>query len=76
MSFMLSKDGYLGDSAAGPWHPHVMFWGPPVAGAEWGADVPGSPVLSAPRGLLPLTMFFVPVAKWSDGTLAASGRQE
>jgi hypothetical protein len=70
MAFMLSKDGYLGDDAGGPWHPHVMFWGPPVAGAEWGADVPGSPVLSAPSDLLPLTMFFVPVRKWSDGTLA------
>jgi hypothetical protein len=74
MAFMLSKDGYLGDDAGGPWHPHVMFWGPPVAGAEWGADVPGSPVLSAPSDLLPLTMFFVPVRKWSDGTLATYSR--
>ena len=41
-----------------------MFWGPPVTGAEWGADVPGSPVLSNPSDLLPLTMFFVPVRKW------------
>jgi hypothetical protein len=70
MSFMLSKDGYLGDVAAGPWHPHVMFYAPPVAGAEWGADVPGSPVVSAPSDLLPLTMFFVPVRTWSDGTPA------
>jgi hypothetical protein len=73
MSFMLSKDGYLGDAAAGPWHPHVMFYGPPGAGAEWGADVPGSPVISAPSDLLPLTMFFVPVRTWSDGTLATYG---
>jgi hypothetical protein len=70
MAFMLSKDGYLGDDAGGPWYPHVMFWSPPVAGAEWGADVPGSPVFAAPSDLLPLTMFFVPVRKWSDGTLA------
>jgi hypothetical protein len=70
MGYMMSKDGYLGDTAAGPWHPHVMFWGPPVAGAEWGADVPGSPVFAGPSDLLPLTMFFVPVPKWSDGTLA------
>jgi len=70
MGFMLSKGGYLGDDAGGPWHPHVMFWGPPVAGAEWGADVPGSPVVAAPSDILPLTMFFVPVRKWSDGTLA------
>jgi hypothetical protein len=74
MAFMLSKDGYLGDDAGGPWYPHVMFWGPPVAPAEWGADVPGSPVFSAPSDLLPLTMFFVPVPKWSDGTLATYNR--
>ncbi len=70
MAFMLSKEGYLGDEAGGPWHPHVMFWGPPVAPAEWGADLPGSPVISAPSDLLPMTMFFVPVRMWSDGTLA------
>jgi len=74
MAFMLSKDGYLGDVAGGPWHPHVMFWGPPVVGAEWGADVPGSPIFSAPSDLLPLTMFFVPVRLWSDGTLAPYSR--
>ena len=68
MSYMLSKDGYLGDGAGGHWHPHVMFWNPPVAGAEWGADLPGSPVLSAPSDVLPFTLFFVPVNKWSDGT--------
>ncbi len=70
MSFMLSKDGYLGDEAGGPWHPHVMFWGPPVAGAEWGADVPGSQIISAPSDLMPFTMFFVLVRTWSDGSLA------
>jgi hypothetical protein len=72
MSFMLSKDGYLGDEAGGPWHPHVMFFGPPVAGAEWGADVPGSPIMAAPSRLLPVTTFFVLVAKWSDGTVDAN----
>jgi hypothetical protein len=68
MSYMLSKDGYLGDGAGGHWHPHVMFWAPPVAGPEWGADLPGSPVLSARSDVLPFTLFFVPVPKWSDGT--------
>lgn len=68
MSYMLSKDGYLGDGVGGHWHPHVMFWNPPVAGAQWGADLPGSPVLSAPSDVLPFTLFFVPVRKWSDGT--------
>lgn len=72
MSFMLSKDGYIA-AAAGHWHPHVMFWGPPGPGSDWGADVPGSPVVSAPSDLMPFTVFFVPVRKWSDGTLAEYG---
>jgi hypothetical protein len=74
MAYMLSKDGYLGDVAGGPWYPHVMFWGPPGPGSDWGADVPGSPVFSNPSDILPLTMFFVPVRKWSDGTLATYSR--
>jgi hypothetical protein len=73
MCFMLSKEGYLGDDAGGPWHPHVMFWGPPGPGSEWGADLPGSPVYSAPSDLLPFTLFFVPVRNWSDGTPAEYG---
>jgi hypothetical protein len=70
MCFMLSKDGYLGDAAGGHWHPHVMFWGPPGPGSDWGADLPGSPVVSAPSDALPYNWYFVPVRKWSDGTLA------
>ncbi|MGH8124937.1 MAG: hypothetical protein ACREPK_03730 [Rhodanobacteraceae bacterium] len=69
MCFMLSKEGYIA-SAGGPWHPHVMFYGPPGPGAEWGANLPGSPVLSASSDLMPFTVYFVPVRKWSDGTLA------
>jgi len=72
MCFMLSKDGYLA-GAGGPWHPHVMFYGSPGPGSEWGADLPGSPVLSAPSDLMPVTIYFVPVRKWSDGTLAEYG---
>jgi hypothetical protein len=73
MSYMLSKDGYLGDEAAGPWAPHVMFWGPPGPGSNWGADLPGSPVFSDASDVMPFTMYFIPVRKWSDGTLAESG---
>ena len=72
MCFMLSEAGYLA-AAGGPWHPHVMFYGPPGPGSEWGADLPGSPVFSAPSDLMPFTVYFVPVRKWSNGTLAAYG---
>jgi hypothetical protein len=72
MCFMLSHQGYLSDQGLGPrgWHPIVVFWNPHVVGAEWGADVPGSPIVSAPSDLMPFTVFFVPLRKWSDGTLA------
>jgi hypothetical protein len=73
MSYMLSKEGYLGDQAGGPWAPHVMFWGPPGPGSNWGADLPGSPVFSDADDVMPFTMYFIPVRKWSDGTLAESG---
>lgn len=70
MCFMLSKDGYLGDNAGGPWHPHVMFWTPSGPSSEWGANLPGSPIFSARSDVMPFTVYFVPVRKWSDGTLA------
>lgn len=70
MSFMMSKDGYLGD-AQGHWHSHLMFHVPKVAAASWGANLPGSPVALDDREVPePETIFLVPVAHWSDGTAA------
>lgn len=70
MCFMMSKDGYLGDEAGGPWHPHLMYFLPPTDPAQWGADRPGSPVLAAPSATDPVITFMVPVAHWSDGSPA------
>ncbi len=70
MCYMLSKQGMLGHNAGGPWHPHVMFWGPPGPETAWGANVAGSPIVAAPSDLMPFTMYFIPVRRWSDGTLA------
>jgi len=67
MCYMLSKDGYLGDQA-GHWHPHLMFFVPQTDAATWGADLPGSPVLAGKDVQDRLTVFIVPVAKWSDGS--------
>ncbi len=70
MCYMMSKDGYLGDAAGGHWHPHLMFFMPHGAGSppDWGANLPGSPVLGGEAGLDPASIYFVPVAKWSDGS--------
>jgi hypothetical protein len=69
MCYMMSKQSYLGDSA-GHWHPHLMFFMPLTDAAAWGADLPGSPVLAASSASDRLTIFMIPVAKWSDGTAA------
>lgn len=68
MSFMMSRDGYLGDDQ-GHWHSHLMFHLPKAGAASWGANVPGSPVILDERVVPePQSIFLVPVAHWSDGT--------
>lgn len=70
--YMMSKEAYLTD-AGGHNMSHVMFYTPFVDGAVLGA-VPGSPVLIGhqpfPGFPTPVTEFFIPVRKWSDGTPA------
>jgi hypothetical protein len=73
MSYMMSRESHLGDSI-GHWHPHLMFYGPRSDGADWGAALPGSPVLLNPQfhdSPEPLTTVMVQVVNWSDGTPAA-----
>ncbi len=67
MCYMMSKEGYLGDGV-GHWHPHLMFFVAPTGPETWGADLPGSPILAADDPEDRLTVFMIPVAKWSDGT--------
>jgi hypothetical protein len=72
MCYMMSRDAYLGDEP-GHWHPHLMFYGPRSDGADWGADLSGSPVMLNPQFQTspePLATFMVAVDRWSDGTSA------
>jgi hypothetical protein len=70
MAYMLSKDGYLNDDVAGHWHPHVMFYLPRTSVAQWGANIgKTSTIFADPDALEPQTVFFVPVKRWSDGTM-------
>ena len=81
MAFMMSKSAYLYD--AGDHNgPHLMFFTALKDGMDWGAGASGSPVVSGPywflsskepsqaKGLPPILVFAVEVAKWSDGTAA------
>jgi len=67
MCYMLSRQGYLSDSD-GHWHPHLMFFVPQADAATWGANLAGSPILATDDPQDRLTIFMIPVAKWSDGT--------
>ena len=70
MSFMMSKDAYLGDDQ-GHWHSHLMFHVPKASAASWGANIPGSPVILDDRLVPePQSIFLVPVGHWSDGAVA------
>ena len=70
MCYMMSKQSYLSDRDP-HWHSHLMFFVPLMDPAAWGTGLPGSPVIlgveDAPDRM---TVFWIPVAKWSDGTAA------
>ncbi len=85
MAYMMSKSAYLTDEGDHN-GPHLMFFTALEDGKDWGAFASGSPVVSGPywflssfstskepsqaKGLPPILVFAVEVAKWSDGTAA------
>ena len=68
LSFMLSKQGHIGDGAPGPWLPHVMFFVAHGQASAWGAGLHASPVLGADSSAYEPTVLFIPVPRWSDGS--------
>jgi|SRR5215469_15965115 len=72
MAYMTSKQQYLSDEGK-HWHPHLMFFVPGDAAKNWGADLPGSPVMAANDPEEGLTIFLVWVGQWSDGSEAPAG---
>jgi hypothetical protein len=75
MAYMMSKSQYFDDDSKA-WYSHVMIYTPmddsANAGASWGADRRLSPVVFDAHDKMPepWTCFFIPVARWSDGTPA------
>jgi hypothetical protein len=76
LSFMLSKQGYLGDDAAGPWLPHVMFFLPHGRATAWAAGFEGSPIIGADGRSFEPTVLVIPVRRWSDGSPAPAPASE
>ena len=70
MCYMLSKQGHLNDHD-GHWMPHVMIYVPHAAASLWGANLAASPIAALEGDDLdPVTVYLIPVRKWSDGTSA------
>ena len=69
MCYMMSKQGYGGDSVA-HWPSHVMFFYSQFDPASWGANLPNSPVFAMSDDHEHLTMFAIGVQHWSDGSEA------
>src|SRR5262249_1656101 len=80
MDYMKAGWAYLNDDGYNA--PHVMFLTAGIDPRDWGSNVAGSPVMSAPywffmsnepsqmNGLPPVLVFLVGVTDWSDGTPA------
>ena len=66
MCYMMSKEGYGGDSAP-HWPSHLMFFFSDTDPAVWGANLSGSPVLGIADPSEHLTQFVIPTQRWSDG---------
>ena len=83
VSYMMAKSSYLTDNG-GHNSPHLMFYAPTKNLADWGANLPNSPVMavnfwylseqsySQLQSFPPMAVFLVGVDKWSDGTPAPS----
>lgn len=70
MCYMMSKHQYLNDHDK-RWHPHLMFFIPGNAAKNWGANLPGSPILASYVPEAHMTIFLTIVGSWSDGTPAS-----
>ena len=73
MVFMLSPEQHLSNGNNPHWMPHVMFFfDKSVSGATMGVDSVTNTVIDGSAGDhdAPFLLVFIPVRRWSDGTLA------
>ncbi len=70
MCYMMSSQQYLSDRDT-HWHPHIMWFVPGDSVESWGAKGDDVPVYVASAPEDHMTIFMIPVDRWSDGTPAA-----
>jgi len=70
LSYMMSKGTYFNHSEE-HWLPHLMFYMPQTELKSWGVGLPKSPVIGYNFPDERLTIFLVPIGRWSDGSPSA-----
>jgi hypothetical protein len=69
MSYMMSKNGYVSDDDHA-WRPHFMIFLPSsISTTSWGANLANSPILGRTSKAQPFTVLYVPLSRWSDGSM-------
>lgn len=71
MAYMMSKGTYFNRRTT-HWRPHLMFFVPETDPRSWGAGLAQSPVLGVDQPDEHLTVFLIPLSRWSDGTVSRS----
>lgn len=71
LAYMMSRRTYFSENE-GHWLPHLMLFVPETPPKSWGAGLPGSPILGVDLPEEHLTVFLIPLGRWSDGTLAGA----
>lgn len=74
LAYMMSKRTYF-SAREGHWLPHLMLFVPETPPKSWGAGLPGSPIRGVDLPEEHLTVFLIPIGRWSDGTVAGAVRR-
>lgn len=69
LAYMMSKETYFNHRTT-YWRPHLMFFVPETDPKSWGAGLAQSPVLGVDNPPEHLTVFLIPLSRWSDGTVS------
>ena len=70
MTYMMSRNQFTSD-ADKHWHPHLMFFVANMPAKAWGENLAGTGIYGGRSDHDPITIYLVPVPKWSDGELDA-----
>src|SRR6185312_3951896 len=69
LAYRMSKGTYFNHRTT-LWRPHLMFFVPETDPRSWGAGLARSPILAVVNREEHMTVFLIPLGRWSDGTVS------